>query len=83
MTTNPQLLTSTEAAQALGIRPATLRVWRCAGHGPRYVRVGRGRRSPVAYTPESIAQWLEEHSYTSTAAEREAARRTAPSGEAA
>ena len=44
-TTLSQLLTGPQAATYLGIKPNTLRRWRCSGRGPRYVRLGSSMRS--------------------------------------
>lgn len=34
-------LSSTEAAEYLGLSAATLTTWRCRGKGPNYVKLGR------------------------------------------
>ena len=44
-TTLSPLLTGPQAAIYLGIKPNTLRRWRCSGRGPRYVRLGSSTRS--------------------------------------
>ena len=46
-----KLLTETEAAAILGLRPQTLCAWRCRGQGPAFVRLdgGRKRRAPIRY----------------------------------
>ncbi len=63
------LLTSSQAAAELGLRPQTLRVWRCRGVGPRFVRLGTGPRSPVAYRLSELEAWLDARSFSSTAEE--------------
>ncbi len=65
----PSILTSPQAAAFLGITPQTLRRWRCDGTGPRFVRLGTGRRSRAAYRFEDLEAWLEARSFTSTAEE--------------
>jgi predicted DNA-binding transcriptional regulator AlpA len=65
----PSMLTSPQAAGFLGISPQTLRKWRCDGTGPRFVRLGTGRRSRAAYRLEDLQAWLEARSFTSTAEE--------------
>lgn len=51
------LLTSEEAAAAIGIRPNTLDQWRRRGRGPACVRPAGLRR--VFYRPDDIAAWIE------------------------
>jgi predicted DNA-binding transcriptional regulator AlpA len=65
----PNLLSSREAASLLGVRPLTLRKWRCDGTGPRFVRLGTGRRSRAAYRLSDLEAWLEARSFSSTAEE--------------
>ncbi len=55
-------LSPEEAAERLGLQASTLANWRWRGSGPRYVRVG-GR---VRYQLVQIANWLDEHTRTST-----------------
>ena len=51
----PQLLDSTEAAEYLGLRPATLDVWRCTGrYELPFVRVGRR----IRYKKSDLDLWL-------------------------
>lgn len=38
---NTNLLTETQAAQWLNLKPSTLRRWRWAGSGPEFIRVGK------------------------------------------
>ena len=63
------LITSKRAAAALGVKLQTLRAWRMTGKGPRYVRLGDNRLGRVAYRPEDVAAWIEEHMATSTSEE--------------
>ncbi len=44
-----ELLTEAQAAALLGMRPATLCVWRCRGYGPAFLRIGRKRRPSIRY----------------------------------
>lgn len=54
----PASITSKEAARVLGVTPDTLRWWRHAGRGPRFLRLGGG---PVRYLPADLAAYLENH----------------------
>jgi hypothetical protein len=50
------LLTTKEAAARLGLKPKTLRAWRCNERGPDYVKHGtkRGRGGLVFYEKSVI-----------------------------
>jgi predicted DNA-binding transcriptional regulator AlpA len=50
----PHLLTEAEAAEALGLKPSTLRNWRSQNRGPIGIKVG----SNVRYPETSITEWL-------------------------
>lgn len=63
------LVLSKEAASLLGVKPQTLRRWRYAGRGPRYVRLGDNMNCPVAYRLADIDEWLEHRSFSTTAEE--------------
>jgi predicted DNA-binding transcriptional regulator AlpA len=73
-TSPPQLCGHIEAAARLGVSPATLRGWRCKGHGPRFLKFGPSRASGVAYYIEDIDAWLAERKYSSTTEHSEAVR---------
>ncbi len=63
-TPNPQqrLLKEGEAAQALAMEVATLRRWRWAGRGPRFLKIG----GAVRYAQSDIAEFIEAGRRTST-----------------
>ena len=63
-----QLLTTKQAANRLGLRPQTLRKWRCFGGGPRYVRLG-GRRGRAMYSPSTLEEWVSARTFTGTCEE--------------
>ena len=67
-----RLLSTPEAAARLGLAPQTLRVWRCRGVGPRYVRLSASR---CAYAEEELESFLSSRTFKSTA--EETARRAA------
>jgi predicted DNA-binding transcriptional regulator AlpA len=67
-----RLLRTREAAEFLGVRPATLVDWRLKGTGPMFRRLGR---RAVAYAVEDLNAWIDEQPvFRSTAAAHEAAR---------
>lgn len=63
------LVSSKDAAKMIGIKPQTLRLWRYAGRGPRFVRLGENRYCQTAYRVSDIEAWIEAHSYSTTAEE--------------
>ncbi len=58
----PDLLNTVEAAELLGIKPSTLRIWRTQSKGPHYQKVG----GLVYYKPENVQRWLEAQTRVST-----------------
>ncbi len=59
-------LISTEAADLLRISRRTLERMRVDGTGPRYLKVGPGKRSRVLYRQSELLAWLERQTYGST-----------------
>ena len=66
--TPPELtfLTSVEAADLLRVSRRTLERMRIEGTGPRYLKVGPGKRSRVIYRQTDIIAWLDRQSFAST-----------------
>lgn len=62
------LLNSNAAASALGISPVTLKIWRCKGKGPRFIKLGESKQAGVAYDPAEIEAWKAARTFTSTSA---------------
>ena len=60
------LLRDVEAADRLGLRPITLRVWRSQGKGPDYTRLGS--RS-IRYSEENLTKFVEENTVRPGAAD--------------
>jgi hypothetical protein len=60
------LLTTVEAADYLRLSPRTLEDMRVTGNGPRYFKLGPGKRSKVVYRREDLENWLKSFVYTST-----------------
>jgi predicted DNA-binding transcriptional regulator AlpA len=59
-TTVKQLLTGKEVENVFGIKDETLRYWRSAGIGPKYVRLGRS----VLYDGATIKAYIAQHEVT-------------------
>jgi hypothetical protein len=71
--TGPRLISSSEAAKRLGIRPATLRRWRMSGKGPRYVKTAPGRAGRALYDLAELDRWCSERTWACTLDEDQAA----------
>lgn len=56
--TTSKLLTNTEAATILGLKPTTLEIWRTRGKGPKFVKLGHSKQSPIRYLESEIIAWL-------------------------
>ena len=52
-----ELLSSREAAELLGIKPATLDIWRSQGKGPKYLKFGHA----VRYAIDDVEAYIEAH----------------------
>ncbi|HUT79041.1 MAG TPA: helix-turn-helix domain-containing protein [Polyangia bacterium] len=63
------LISSKRTAAMLGIQLQTLRRWRYEGKGPRHIRMGFNKGSRVAYRLVDIVEWIEKHTFSSTAHE--------------
>ncbi len=66
------LVDDKEAAKRLGMRPPTLRSWRCRGVGPVYIKLGRGKRAAVRYDLRDLAQFIEQGRQDSSSSVRAA-----------
>jgi hypothetical protein len=53
-----RLLTTEDVAALLGIAPATAIWWRSQRQGPQWMRLGRGKRTPIRYRPEAISTYI-------------------------
>ena len=60
------LLTTVEAAEYLRLSPRTLEDMRVTGNGPRYFKLGPGKRSKVVYKREDLEMWVVGFAYKST-----------------
>ena len=59
------LISSTDTAKLLGIKPQTLRLWRYKGIGPKFVRY-QNDRGRVYYSMEEIERFIQERTFSST-----------------
>ena len=53
----PDMVTTKELAELIGVPVATLNNWRSIGRGPRSFRLGRA----VKYLVTDVAAWIEQH----------------------
>ena len=61
-----ELLVSKAAARYLRVSPRTLERWRVDGTGPRFRKLGPGKRAKVVYPLSELTAWLARHAYSST-----------------
>ena len=61
------LLSTKGAAKLLGLQPATLKVWRWRGTGPKYLKLGDKPGSRVMYDIRDLQNWLDARRFDSTA----------------
>ncbi|MGE0854389.1 MAG: helix-turn-helix transcriptional regulator [Hyphomicrobiaceae bacterium] len=59
-------LTTIEVAGMLRISRRTLERMRVEGTGPRYLKVGPGKRSRVLYRQQDVEDWLAKFNFGST-----------------
>lgn len=65
---NPdRYLTTVEAADFVRLSPRTLERLRVQGTGPKFIKVGPGKRAKVLYRAEDLQEWLSATVYRSTA----------------
>ncbi|MFV0490178.1 MAG: helix-turn-helix transcriptional regulator [Vibrio fluvialis] len=62
-----RLLTTTEAADVLRLSNRTLERYRVTGGGPRYIKLGPGKRARVVYRQADLENWLNDGVFGSTA----------------
>lgn len=65
---NPALvfMTSKETAALLRVSSRTLERMRVEGNGPRYLKVGPGKRARVLYRQTDIETWISQYNFGST-----------------
>ncbi|MEM4167774.1 MAG: helix-turn-helix domain-containing protein [Candidatus Caldarchaeum sp.] len=54
------LLTTDEVSALLRVAPITLRMWRCKGLGPPYLKFGEAKNARVFYLRSSVMEWLKQ-----------------------
>jgi hypothetical protein len=62
----PKFLTTAEAAHFLRLSPRTLEDMRLNGTGPRYNKLGPGKRARVVYQEADLLVWVNRYGYGST-----------------
>lgn len=68
MADSVNVLRDFEAAARIGVTPATLRLWRCKGKGPRFIKLGESKQAGVVYDPVDIEAWKAARKFSSTSA---------------
>lgn len=57
---NNDLITTAEAAEMLGLKEITLRIWRSQKKGPKWVKYGEeGSSAPVYYRRATVQDWID------------------------
>lgn len=65
---NPrELLTSSQAAQYLGVNYQWLAQARMRGESPVFIKYGKAQNSPVRYDKSDLDAWLNDRKFSSTA----------------
>ena len=67
-----KLLTNSQAAAILGLKPNTLEIWRVHGKGPAFRKIGRC----VRYAEADVLAWIEAQTCTSTSEYQAGQQRT-------
>jgi hypothetical protein len=68
MTDEQLVVRPAEAARVVRLSTKTLANMRAKGGGPVFVRLGRGKRSRIAYRPSDLEAWILECRRASTSA---------------
>ncbi len=68
MNSTVRSLGSKTVAAMIGISPITLRIWRCAGKGPKFTKLGEAKQAGVVYDEVDVLAWLAERKFSSTSA---------------
>ena len=51
-------MTPEQVAEALQVHIGTLERWRFLGQGPKFIKMGKGRRSAIRYRKQDVDDWL-------------------------
>jgi excisionase family DNA binding protein len=62
MSTTPRYLSTEQAAELLGVSPATLLKWRVQRRGPPFLKLGRR----VIYSESALRAWADMHAVSPT-----------------
>lgn len=54
------LLDTAGVAQVLNVAGSTVEWWRSQKQGPKFIRLGQGKRAPIRYEPQAVEQYLRE-----------------------
>jgi hypothetical protein len=58
MSSEDDLLTNSEVAKIVRVKPCTPPVWRHRGVGPKWFKLGDGPSAPVRYRRGDVLEWL-------------------------
>ncbi len=60
MSETATLKTEAEAAVFLNVSTKTLQAWRWRNQGPRYYKLGKGKRGAIRYSQEELKNFLQQ-----------------------
>lgn len=54
----PTYMRTTQLANIISVSPSWLRSMRCEGKGPKYIKRGDSKNSPVIYLAADVIEWM-------------------------
>ena len=54
------LLDTEGVAQVLNVAGSTVEWWRSQKQGPKFIRLGHGKRAPIRYEAQAVVEYLRE-----------------------
>lgn len=58
--TTETMITEDQLAARWGVHPGTLEAWRRNKKGPKFIKLGEGKRAPVRYRLDDIVEYERE-----------------------
>lgn len=55
-----------ETADMIGVTDGTLRIMRCMGRGPKFIKLGPAKQAGVIYLESDVLEWLDARKFAST-----------------
>jgi predicted DNA-binding transcriptional regulator AlpA len=64
--TLPDVSTTEQVASFTGFKVNTFEIWRLKGKGPKFIKLGNSKQSPVRYLRADVEAWLAGRKFAST-----------------